>query len=76
MGLEDTLNDMLKQLRDTVTFDPAAQGVEEPQTVHIEGTSYDPIGTTQGSSCNGTLPSANAPLEFRGLLLERGKGGD
>jgi hypothetical protein len=43
MGLEDTLNDVLRQLGDMVAFDPAAQEVEAPQTVHKEGALYDPI---------------------------------
>ncbi len=45
MGLEDTLNDVLKLLTigDTMAFNPAAQGVRAPQIVHIEGGSYDPI---------------------------------
>jgi hypothetical protein len=43
IGLEDTLNDKLRQLGDTVVFDPAAQEVEAPQTVHKEGALYDPI---------------------------------
>jgi hypothetical protein len=41
MGLEDTLNDVLQWLGDTVTFDPA-QKVEAPQP-HKDAPLYDPI---------------------------------
>jgi hypothetical protein len=34
MGLEDTLNDILRWLVDMVAFDPAAQEVKAPQPVH------------------------------------------
>jgi hypothetical protein len=37
MGLEDMLNDMLRQLGEAVAFDPAAQRVGASQTLHVEG---------------------------------------
>jgi hypothetical protein len=43
MGLEDTLNDVLRRLGDTVAFDPAAQEVRAPQPVHKDEALYDPI---------------------------------
>jgi hypothetical protein len=43
MGLEDTLNNKLRWLGDTVTFDPAAQEVKASQPGHKDGASYDPI---------------------------------
>jgi hypothetical protein len=43
MVLEDTLNNVLRRLGDTVAFDPAAQEVEAPQPDHKDGTLYDPI---------------------------------
>jgi hypothetical protein len=43
MGLEDTINDVLRWLGDTVVFDPAAQEVEAPQPGHKDGALYDPI---------------------------------
>jgi hypothetical protein len=47
MGLEDTLNEVLRWLGDTVVFDPAAQEVEAPQPGHKDGASYDPILSAQ-----------------------------
>jgi hypothetical protein len=47
MGLEDTLNDLLRQLGDTMAFDPAAQEVKAPQPVNKDGASYDPIRQAQ-----------------------------
>ncbi len=43
MGLEDTLNNVLRQLGDMVVFDPATQEVEAPQPGHKDSTWYDPI---------------------------------
>jgi hypothetical protein len=43
IGLEDTLNAVLKWLGDTVAFDPAAQEVKAPQPGHKDGALYDPI---------------------------------
>jgi hypothetical protein len=43
MGLEDTLNDILRWLGDTVAFDPAAQEVKAPLPSHKGGALYDPI---------------------------------
>jgi hypothetical protein len=42
MSLEDTLNDVLQRLGDTVAFDPTAQKVETPQP-HKDSALYDPI---------------------------------
>ncbi len=42
MGLEDTLNDVLRWLGDTMAFDPAARKVEAPQP-HKDVALYDPI---------------------------------
>jgi hypothetical protein len=42
MGLEDTLNNVLQLLGDTVAFDPEAQKVKAPQP-HKDVASYDPI---------------------------------
>ncbi len=43
MGLEDTLNSILRQLGDTVAFDPAAQKVKAPQPGQEDGALFDPI---------------------------------
>ena len=43
MGLEDTLNNVLRGLGDMVAFDPAAQEVKAPQPGHKDSTSYDSI---------------------------------
>jgi hypothetical protein len=43
MALEDTLNDILRWLGDTVAFDPTAQDVEAPLPGHKDIASYDPI---------------------------------
>jgi hypothetical protein len=43
MGLEDTLNNVLRQLGDTVAFDPATQVVEAPLPGQKDVTSYDSI---------------------------------
>jgi hypothetical protein len=43
MGLEGTLNNILRQFGDTVVFDHAAHKVEAPQPGHEDGTLYDPI---------------------------------
>jgi hypothetical protein len=42
MGLENTLNNVLRRLGDMVAFDPAAQEVEASQP-HKEVATYDPI---------------------------------
>jgi hypothetical protein len=42
MGLEDTLNNVMQWLGDTMVFDPAAQKVEAPQP-HKKIALYDPI---------------------------------
>ncbi len=43
IGLEDTLNVVLRGLGDTVAFEPAAQDVKALQPGHKDGTLYDPI---------------------------------
>jgi hypothetical protein len=43
IGLEDTLNNVLRRLGDMVAFNPAAQGTKAPLPGHKEVALYDPI---------------------------------
>jgi hypothetical protein len=47
MGLEDTLNNVLRRLEDRVAFDPASHEVKAPQPGHEDKALYDPIMQTQ-----------------------------
>ncbi len=61
MGLEDTLNDVLRRLGYMVAFDPAAQEVQAFQPVHKDGALYDPILQAQTTEAH---RKAHAAMEL------------